>query len=1076
MFSERQDFVGCAWGIRYIGYMMACFHAANSSCSFLSGWLVKYVDRLYIFIFAGLLHASTLLALFFWHPSPDHAWAFFVVAGAWGICDAVWQAQVNGLLGVLSKGKEKEAFSAYKVTESLGFVVAFFISSRLCTVYKLSLLVAFLVLGMIAYFILEYIEAKSSRETKLKKEDRCMKSPSHVTKRRRGKASVREPSASGREPSAASGKELRGGGRSRSGLSFRLSSFSVLRITHQCHTAATVATVMTVETGTDDDVIRRKKRVIWKNVLVVSTSFLLLFLSFSTVSNLQSSINARHGLGTASLVTVYGFLVFSSLFLTTFAIERLTAKWTIFACSVVYLGFIAAQFEPTAWTLLPSAAAVGLAAAPLWSAKCTYLTVAGDAYAEVTGQERQAVIMRFFGVFFMLFQGAGIFGNLVSSTVLGIGSSGGRNTTRNVEEMCGVNFCESAIEENENLERPDEKAIQILSGTLVAVACLSSGLVAFFLDPLHRLGGRREESSGADGGMQFALATLRQLKTPRQALISFLVFFGGLEQGFLGSDYTKDFVGCAWGIRYIGYMMACFHAANSSCSFLSGWLVKYVDRLYIFIFAGLLHASTLLALFFWHPSPDHAWAFFVVAGAWGICDAVWQAQVNGLLGVLSKGKEKEAFSAYKVTESLGFVVAFFISSRLCTVYKLSLLVAFLVLGMIAYFILEYIEAKSSRETKVEENPLKAATSTIDNDVTFRSLFDREARRTMEARKEKRRIWKNNLIISFSFVLLFFSYSTVGNLQSTINAEHGLGTTSLSVLYTGLVLSSLFLTTVSLKTLSPKWTIFLCCLLYVPYMGAQFYPTAWTLIPSAVVIGMAAAPLWSAKCTYLTVAGNAYAELSREEKGVVITRFFGVFFMLFQVAGVLGNVISSVGLVTWGSNEKQNYTQEVEEDVSRCGVNFCEEEVGRNENLARPNEQAIHIISGIAMSMPLIAAALVAFFLDPLQRTEEEKDDSKPKIREIFTIAMSTIMQFKQPYQALLSLAIFFGGVEQGFITSDYTKDFVGCAWGIRYIGYMMACFHAANSSCSFLSGWLVKYVDRLYIFIFAGLLHASTLL
>ncbi|CAG0905325.1 unnamed protein product [Darwinula stevensoni] len=160
------DFVGCAWGIRYIGYMMACFHAANSSCSFLSGWLVKYVDRLYIFIFAGLLHASTLLAMFFWHPTPDHAWAFFVVAGAWGICDAVWQAQVNGLLGVLSEGKEEAAFSAYKVTESVGFVLAYFISSRLCTVYKLGILMALLLSGVTAYFVLEFLLRKKRVSTR----------------------------------------------------------------------------------------------------------------------------------------------------------------------------------------------------------------------------------------------------------------------------------------------------------------------------------------------------------------------------------------------------------------------------------------------------------------------------------------------------------------------------------------------------------------------------------------------------------------------------------------------------------------------------------------------------------------------------------------------------------------------------------------------------------------------------------------------------------------------------------------------------------------------------------------------
>ena len=39
--------------------------------------------------------------------------------------------------------------------------------------------------------------------------------------------------------------------------------------------------------------------------------------------------------------------------------------------------------------------------------------------------------------------------------------------------------------------------------------------------------------------------------------------------------------------------------------------------------------------------------------------------------------------------------------------------------------------------------------------------------------------------------------------------------------------------------------------YAFYMGAQFYPRFYTLIPAAVVIGVGAAPLWIAKCAYLS---------------------------------------------------------------------------------------------------------------------------------------------------------------------------------------------------------------------------------
>ena len=60
----------------------------------------------------------------------------------------------------------------------------------------------------------------------------------------------------------------------------------------------------------------------------------------------------------------------------------------------------------------------GFAAAPLWSAKCSYLTTSGLRYATLTGQDGDAVVTRFFGIFFLIFQSGQIWGNLISSLVL----------------------------------------------------------------------------------------------------------------------------------------------------------------------------------------------------------------------------------------------------------------------------------------------------------------------------------------------------------------------------------------------------------------------------------------------------------------------------------------------------------------------------------------------------------------------------------------------------------------------------------------------------------------------------------
>lgn len=71
--------------------------------------------------------------------------------------------------------------------------------------------------------------------------------------------------------------------------------------------------------------------------------------------------------------------------------------------------------------------------------------------------------------------------------------------------------------------------------------------------------------------------------------------------------------------------------------------------------------------------------------------------------------------------------------------------------------------------------------------------------------------------------------------------------------------------------------------YILYMGANFYAIWGTIVPSAIILGFGAAPLWSAKCTYLTQTATWYAKMTGATVDDIINRFFGVFFMVFQTS-------------------------------------------------------------------------------------------------------------------------------------------------------------------------------------------------
>lgn len=46
-----QNYVTCALGIHYVGFVMMCFGASNSICSFLFGRLARYTGRVALFFF-----------------------------------------------------------------------------------------------------------------------------------------------------------------------------------------------------------------------------------------------------------------------------------------------------------------------------------------------------------------------------------------------------------------------------------------------------------------------------------------------------------------------------------------------------------------------------------------------------------------------------------------------------------------------------------------------------------------------------------------------------------------------------------------------------------------------------------------------------------------------------------------------------------------------------------------------------------------------------------------------------------------------------------------------------------------
>ncbi|POI33377.1 hypothetical protein CIB84_002871 [Bambusicola thoracicus] len=368
----------------------------------------------------------------------------------------------------------------------------------------------------------------------------------------------------------------------------------------------------------------------------------------------ESSLNSEEGLGVASLSVLYAALIISSMFLPPILIKKLGCKWTIAGSMCCYIAFSLGNFYASWYTLIPTSVILGLGGAPLWSAKCTYLTIAGNSYAEKAGKMGKDIINQYFGVFFLIFQSSGIWGNLISSLIL---SQSSNKVEISEEDLacCGAYDCVSNTTNTSALAEPSKSLVYTLLGVYTASGVLAVLLIIIFLDQIKSDQAETEkEIQKTPSFWSTFLATFQHLKDKRQCLLIPLTMYSGFEQGFLAGDYTKTYVTCALGIHYVGYVMICFSAVNSLCSLLFGKISQFTGRKFLFAL--------------------------------------------GLYGVLFEKHTEAAFANYRLWESCGFVIAFGYSTTLRVYIKLYILLAVLTLSMVTYGVVEYLEAKRSPGT------------------------------------------------------------------------------------------------------------------------------------------------------------------------------------------------------------------------------------------------------------------------------------------------------------------------------------------------------------------------------------------
>ena len=89
--------MACGYGVQEIGYVVICYATCDAISSLAFGALIKRLHgRIPVFIFGAIINIVMIIVLFEWTPNPEQGYVVFIVAGLWGMADAIWQTQING--------------------------------------------------------------------------------------------------------------------------------------------------------------------------------------------------------------------------------------------------------------------------------------------------------------------------------------------------------------------------------------------------------------------------------------------------------------------------------------------------------------------------------------------------------------------------------------------------------------------------------------------------------------------------------------------------------------------------------------------------------------------------------------------------------------------------------------------------------------------------------------------------------------------------------------------------------------------------------------------------------------------
>ncbi|KAI5107805.1 protein unc-93-like B1, partial [Silurus meridionalis] len=350
-------------------------------------------------------------------------------------------------------------------------------------------------------------------------------------------------------------------------------------------------------------------------------------------------------------------------------------------------------------------------------------------------------------------------------------------------------------------------------------------------------------------------------------------------------------------------------------------------------------------------------------------------------------------------------------------------------------------------------------------------YDEEEEERKYYRRKRLGVVKNVLGASFGGMVVYSVYLGLLQMQLILHydetyREVKYGSLSLQDIDSRVLMGinvtpivGLLYTPVLIRFLGTKWMMFLASGIYALFVSTNYWERYYTLVPSAVAIGVAIVPLWASLGNYITRMAQQYYEYVnykeehvQEQKRVpkgACHHYVIIFQSIFYIFFHLSFMFAEFPMVFFLNSFLNDYNHTLF-NVKHCGADSSGVIDGFNKTvlLKLPRSTNLIIVESVLMAAAFIAMIIFLVVCGAAYRPTEEIDLRSIGWGNIFQLPFKHLRDYRL---RLLCPFFVYSGFEVLFAIKGLILSYGVCAVGIEKLWLLVMIYGLSSSVCSSLS-------------------------